>query len=286
MRKVAARVGSGVEQLLREERIALRAGGDRVGHRRRQRGVRVLREERGQLVAFERPELELETRARAPDAVREAPHALGRRGLVGTVGGEQQDAPVGEVVREEDDEVERRCVRPVDVLEHEQHRRLGCAIADQRERLLEHPELRLSAPQLAQRLQRLDERLVGQLRADEVDRPPDQDFEAVVACTLRSLGRQSRFADARLPGDENGRSASGSGCLERVLQLVQLGFPSDEGCPGASRHRSSITPPRAYAYRWREISSPATKDKARCPMRSRSSTTTIGATRRRRGGET
>ena len=91
---------------------------------------------------LERSELEHERRARAPDAVAKPAHALGRRTLVRAVGREQQDRPVVNVVREEDDEIEGRRVGPVQVLEHEQHGCGGCAVAEQRERLLEHPQLR------------------------------------------------------------------------------------------------------------------------------------------------
>ena len=88
------------------------------------------------------PSSSSERRARAPDAVGESAHALGRRELVRAVGREQQNPPVVEVVREEDDEIERRGVGPVQVLEHEQHGRGGRAIGEQRERLLEHAQLR------------------------------------------------------------------------------------------------------------------------------------------------
>jgi hypothetical protein len=97
----------GGEELLGEERVALGAGDDRVGQRRRGRGVGVGPEQRRQLLALERSELEQQRGARAPDAVGEPAHALGRGELVRAVGRQQHDPPVAEVVGEEDDQVER-----------------------------------------------------------------------------------------------------------------------------------------------------------------------------------
>ena len=98
--------------------------------------------------------------------------------VVGAIGREQQSAPVVEVVGEEDDQVERRRIRPVQVLEHEKHRRSVCALGEQRERVLEHPQLRdrsgsVDPPKLAEWTQRVGERLVRELCADEIDRTPE-----------------------------------------------------------------------------------------------------------------
>ncbi len=91
---------------------------------------------------LERSELEQERRVRASDAVGESADALGRRELVRAVGREQQNPPGVEVVREEDDEIERRGIRPVQILEHEQHGSGSRAVREQCERLLEHLQLR------------------------------------------------------------------------------------------------------------------------------------------------
>ena len=87
----------------------------------------------------ERPQLEQGRRARAPDAVGESTHPLGRGEVVGAIGREQENSPVVEVVGEEDDQVERRRVRPVQILQHEQHGCGGRAFGEQRERVLEDP---------------------------------------------------------------------------------------------------------------------------------------------------
>ena len=69
--KLPAPVACGGEELLGEERVALRAGHDRVRHRRRQGSVGVTREERCELVALER----LRARERAPSRSAELPFA-------------------------------------------------------------------------------------------------------------------------------------------------------------------------------------------------------------------
>ena len=187
---------------------------------------------------LERSELEHQRGARAPDAVGEPAHTLGRGALVRAVGREQQNRPVVEVVREEDDEIERRRVGPVQILEHEQHGRGGGVVGEQRERLLEHPQLRARAcePQLSERTQRLDERLVGQLRADEIDRAPEEDLEPCVAGAARELGREPRLADARLSGDEDGRAAPRPRRVEHALELSELACASDERRARARLH--------------------------------------------------
>ena len=165
------------EQLLGKERVALRAGQDRRGHRRRQgAGARV--EQRRELRALERPELEDLPRTGAPDAVGQPAQPGRRRRLVGAQRREQEDAPGVEVVREVDDDVKRRGVGPVQVLENEQHGDRGGALAQQRERRLEYASLRAAQADPSERPQRLGERLEGKLGSDEVQRAPEQHLEA------------------------------------------------------------------------------------------------------------
>jgi hypothetical protein len=139
-REGAVSVSRGGEQFLGEERVALGASDDRVRHRRRER-VGPRRQQRPQLVAGKRTELEQARRARAPDTVREPAHPLRRCRLVRPLGRHQHDAAIREVVREVDDEIEARCIGPVEILEHQEYGRDGRVVAEQRERLLEHPEL-------------------------------------------------------------------------------------------------------------------------------------------------
>ena len=130
------------EELLGEEGVAFGAGDDRVvsaAGRRRRRAPRAVPSSRR---ASSGPSSSTQRRARAPDAVGEPAHAVGRGEFVRAVGREQEDAAVVQVVGEEDDEIERRGVGPVQVLEHEQHRRGGGAVGEQCQRLLEQAQLR------------------------------------------------------------------------------------------------------------------------------------------------
>ena len=235
-RELAALISGDGKQLLGEERVALRASDNRVRHRRERRRVGAGRQQRHQLLVGERPDLEHERRARAPHAVCQPAHALRRRGLVRAVGRQQREPPLVEVVREEDDEVERRRIRPVQILQHQQHGRGGRAFGEQRERLLEHPKLRAGlARKLSERTQRLDERLVRKLRADEIDRAAEEDLESFGASARRELGREPGLADARLSGDEDGRAAPRLRRVERAPERLQLACASDE-------HAASIPP--------------------------------------------
>jgi hypothetical protein len=241
-RQLARVVARGGQQLLGEERVALGARDDRVGQRRRRRAF-APGEQRGQLVARERAELHHERRAGSPHAVGEAAHALGRCGVVGATGREQQHAPLVEVVREVDDEIERRRVGPVQVLEHEQHRRRRRGVGEQRERVFERARPRAGRRGLvasgAQRPQRLGERLEGQLGADEVEAAPDERPKAGRIGTRRQLRGQARLADARVAGDEHGRSAPRRRAVERPLEPAQLVRAPDEHL-APSVHGASI----------------------------------------------
>ena len=138
-RQLAGLAVAGGEELLGEEGVAFGAGHDGVGHRGWH--GRAGGEQRRQLPGRERAEFEHEARARAPHAVGEPAHAPRRGGLVPAVGGEQYHRSFGQVVGEEHDQVERRRIGPVQVLEHEQHRRGGRVTGEERERLLEDPQL-------------------------------------------------------------------------------------------------------------------------------------------------
>ena len=243
---VALAVGRG-QELLREEGVAFGAVDDRIAQRRGCRGVGVRREQRRQLLGRERSQVEQERRARAPDSVGKAAHALGRRELVRAVGREQENRPVGEVVREKDHEVERRRVGPVQVLEHEQHRRLGRVIREHGQCLLEHAQLGARRPpvdrsELCERAQGFHERLVRQVRADEVDRAPEPDVEPCVAGACRELGCEPGLADARFSGDEDGRASSRPCLVERAPELLELLYASDERRARARLHPASIAP--------------------------------------------
>jgi hypothetical protein len=87
-----------------------------------------------------------------------------------------------------------------------------------------------------QRTKGLEERLIRQLYADEIDRAPEQDLEPGGACTSRELRREPALADARFPGYEDGRTASGSRRIDSALELPELAYASDEDLTRASHH--------------------------------------------------
>jgi hypothetical protein len=136
----------------------------------------------------------------------------------------------------------------VQVLEQQQHRRGGGAVEQQRQRLLEHPQLRarrlrVDLREAPERAQGLDQRLVGQLRADQVDRAPDEDLEPFVAGARRQLGRQPGLADAGLPGDQDGRAAARPRRVQGAPELPELTHAPDEHLARESLHPGSIAPP-------------------------------------------
>jgi hypothetical protein len=73
-----------------------------------------------------------------PDTVRQAAHPGTGGRLVRTERRDHQDRPIVDVVRDVDDEVERRRVGPVQVLENQQQR---CGRRQDHQRFLEHREL-------------------------------------------------------------------------------------------------------------------------------------------------
>jgi hypothetical protein len=128
-------------------------------------------------------------------------------------------------------------------------------IAEQVERLLEHPQLgarrrHVGPRERTERAQRLQERLVRQLRADQVDRPSEHDLEPGVAGSCRQLGREPGLADARLAGDEHRRAPVGPRRLEGALEPPELVFASDEHLARGSLHPGSIAPP---ASAWKAL---------------------------------
>jgi hypothetical protein len=136
----------------------------------------------------------------------------------------------------------------VQVLEHQQHGRDVRSLGEQRQRLLEHAQLRarrlaIGLRERSQRTQGLGERLVRQLRADQIDRAPKQDIEPRVTGARRKLRRQPGLADARFPGDERRRAGPRLRRVEGALEPPELVFASDEYLDRGSLHPGSIAPP-------------------------------------------
>ena len=149
------------------------------------------------------------------------------------------------VVREEDDQIERRGIGPVQILQHEQHRRSSGAPGEQRQRRLEHPKLRArrlpgGPPGLPERAERLRERQVRQLRADQIDRAANEDLEPGAAGTPGDLRGEPGLADTRLSRDQDGRTRPRPRSLEHALKLPELACAPDKHLARASLHSGSI----------------------------------------------
>ena len=127
------------------------------------------------------------------------------------------------------------------ILEHEQHRRGGGALGEQRERLLEHPQLRAGAcPSARQgspsgRSASTNGWYGSSVPTRSIERPSRTSNPASRA-RLRELGREPGLADARLSGDEDGRAAPRPRRVERALELPELACASDEHLARASLH--------------------------------------------------
>ena len=121
-RSAARRAGG--EQLLDEERVAAGAGVQLAGERGRHRRAGDRLELAGDVVAVERLEIEPRDERPARQLRRRAAAAGAGRELAGAVGERERDALGAQVAREEREEVARRAVGPVHVLEHDQQRRV------------------------------------------------------------------------------------------------------------------------------------------------------------------
>src|SRR5258705_11517134 len=90
--------------------------------------------------------------------------------------------------------------------------------SEERERLLEDPQLgtcggicgpRAAAERMpGNRAQGLGERLVGQLSANEIDRPAEQGPEACLAGAAGEVRPEPRLSRAHLPGPQGGPAAT------------------------------------------------------------------------------
>jgi hypothetical protein len=91
---------------------------------------------------------------------------------------------------------------------------------------------------LSERTQRLDERLIWQLRAYEIDRASEEHLKPSGAGTACELRREPGLADARFSGDKDRRTAPRLRSVERTLEHPKLAYASDERLAGASLHSS------------------------------------------------
>ena len=142
VRRRAAAVEAGGEQLLAVQRVAARAGPQplqQLGLRRRAEDVRQLV---GQLGARERLERDPAGARVALELGQQRPQRVAAVHLVRPVGGDDQHALGLQAAAQERQRRARRAVRPVQVLDQQQHRLAGAEGVQQRQQALEQPALR------------------------------------------------------------------------------------------------------------------------------------------------
>jgi hypothetical protein len=185
------------------------------------RAVRMRGDQRGQLVAPERPELEHEhdPDRRIPSAKRRMRRGDGSSARNVAINSTRWSSTL--------------CAR-------------NSARSNVEERLFEDPQLRAARllgeeSQVAERPERFDERLIGQVGPDEVDRAPHQDLEVLGAGSRRDLGHEPCLADAGLARHHHRGAAPIARRRERALQLSELSDAPHERCATPGHHRASMT---------------------------------------------
>jgi hypothetical protein len=112
-------------QLLDEERDPLGAVVDRGGERRGDALAERPLEQRARLLAVERPQHDLVEPAGAAQVVAQPPDPVIAREPVGAVGRDRQHRQLAERLGERRQQLERRLVGPLEVVEHEERTALG-----------------------------------------------------------------------------------------------------------------------------------------------------------------
>ena len=239
-RQRAAAVDAGREQLLGEERVALAAGVQTVDEAVVGRLAEDVLQRGGQLVAAQRLEGDAVDRRVALDLRQERPQWVAAMQLVEAVGQDHEDPLAAERAGEERDEGPGRGIGPVEILEHEDDRRLAAEAVEEGEHGLEEPALRravgpvvrrrragqpreeagqLGAVARMQRVeggmavageapQRRRQRGVGQLALAELDGVAGEDLRAGRLGPAQELADEARLADAGVTRHEGERRAA------------------------------------------------------------------------------
>jgi hypothetical protein len=242
-------------QLLGEERVALGAREEVVDEAR----VGPALEDAGQLgddlIAREALDRHALDDRRALGLGQQRAQRVAAVELVGAVRRDEQHALAAGVAHEEGQEVARRAIGPVDVLEHEHERRVVGQAAQEREQQLDHAALRQGAVAVALRALELgqqrrqprgraaegigkrvgvdaaqgsDDRRVGHLAVAEGDALAGQHARPSLARAARELGDEAGLADARLARDERDGRAPVGGTVEPRDEAGQLALAPDE----------------------------------------------------------
>ena len=257
-REVVLAARGGRRKLDREERVALRASAHRCRQLSGQRLIDARGDEGLDVLVGERPELNHDGASGPAKPGAEAVQRMLGRDRVAAVGRDDEHAAPLDRVREVGDEIERRSVGPVQILEQQNDRSAPADVLEDGEHLGEQTQLRrgsvavrgergavgevgMQARQLvqlvadlaevgraAERAERLDEREIGQARADEVDAAAAEDRRPLAARPGCELRCQDGLADPRRAGDQRGRAEAPGGRLEGHLQPLQLVGAPDE----------------------------------------------------------
>ncbi len=184
--------------------------------------------------------------------------------VVGSNGHDDEGRGIVEPVREERKEIERRPVRPLEILNDEHQRRLGGEALEDPEDQLEQPALsgrveltgrrQVGAPRrqlgheardlgsrrpeerrqpsLLRRsnelAQHLDERSVGQRTGPEIQARALEHARAARPGSRFELVEESRLADARLAGNDDDAPTARGGHVQGAIEPGQLARPADE----------------------------------------------------------
>ena len=257
-REVVLAARGGRRELDREERVAFRASAHRCRQLGGQRFVDARGDEGLDVLVCERPELDRDGASGPAKPGAEAVQRMLGRDRVAAVGRDDEHAAPLDRVREVGDEIERRSVGPVQILEQQNNRSAPADVLEDGEHLGEQTQPRrgsvavrgergavgevgMQARQLvqlaadlaelgraAERAERLDEREIGQARADEVDAAAAEDRRPLAARPGCELRGQDGLADPRRADDQRGRAEAPGGRLEGHVQPLQLVGAPDE----------------------------------------------------------
>ena len=236
-RQRAAPVHPGRQQLLGEQRVALRAREQPVEQILARLGAEDVGELLGQLVARQPVQLDAAGARVALELGEQRPQRMAAVQLVRAVGGDDQHALAAQRRGEIDEERARRAVGPVQVLDRHQQAVLAGQKLQQLQQRVEQARLRgrlvvglaVAAAEpgedlgervargageqrrergiagAGQRAQRADDRRVGQLALAQLDAVAADHADAVGARRALELAQQPRLADAGLAGHERER---------------------------------------------------------------------------------
>ena len=232
------------EQLLGEQRVALGAAVEPVGELRRRGLPQDALELRGELVAVEALERDPLDAGSPLELGEHRAQRVAPVQLVGSVRHDQAERLLARAAHEERDEVARRAVGPVDVLERQQHRAGAAEPLEQREQRLEQAALararllvgaRADATQLGQQLGERVARARRQLR---------RGVRAHAARERAQCGHQRRVGDLRAGelqalAEQHARLARARGSSSRSSRVLPTpdspATNANDGRPAAAR---------------------------------------------------